>query len=73
VRLFVTDPQSLSHLITVHQLRAAGALDCPDWMRKSLGPPPKKMRDLFSDLSDEEETTADDELIPDEDEEPDGA
>jgi hypothetical protein len=42
-------------------------------MRKSLGPPPKKMRDLFSDLSDEEETTADDELIPDEDEEPDGA
>ena len=55
----MTDPQSLSHMITVDQLRAAGALDCPAWMRKSLGPEPKKGRDLFSDLSDDDEVLAD--------------
>lgn len=54
----MTDPQSLSHLITVDQLRAAGALDCPAWMRKSLGPEPKKGRDLFSDLPDDDEVLA---------------
>ncbi len=67
----MTDPQSLSHMITVDQLRAAGALDCPAWMRKSLGPEPKKGRDLFSDLSDDDEVLADesDALAEEEDEE----
>ena len=46
-------------MITVDQLRAAGALDCPAWMRKSLGPEPKKGRNLFSDLPDDEEVLAD--------------
>lgn len=55
----MTDQQSLSHLITVQQLRAAGALDCPEWMRKSLGPPPKQTRNLFSDLSDEDHVLTD--------------
>jgi len=60
----VTDQQSLSHLITVQQLRAAGALDCPDWMRKSLGPPPKQGRDLFSHQHDvEEEAPSESETI----------
>lgn len=58
-------------MITVDQLRAAGALDCPAWMRKSLGPEPKKGRDLFSDLSDDDEVLADesDALAEEEDEE----
>ena len=63
----MTDPQSLSHLITVDQLRAAGALDCPAWMRKSLGPEPKKGRDLFSDLPDDDEVLAGESDAADED------
>ena len=69
----MTDPQSLSHLITVQQLRAAGALDCPAWMRKSLGPEPKKGRDLFSDLPDDDELQSkdSDSVLKDEDEDDD--
>lgn len=33
--------------------------DCPEWMRKSLGPPPKQTRNLFSDLSDEDHVLTD--------------
>ena len=40
-------------LITVDQLRAAGALDVPPAWRKSLGG--AEERDLFSDLPDEED------------------
>jgi hypothetical protein len=40
------------HLITVDELRAAGALDVPAAWRKSLGP---EERDLFSDLPDEDD------------------
>ena len=38
------------HLISVDELRAAGALDVPAAWRKSLGQPD---RDLFSDLTDD--------------------
>lgn len=41
------------HLISVDELRAAGALDVPAAWRKSLGG--KVDRDLFSDLGDEDE------------------
>lgn len=44
------------HLISVDELRAAGALDVPAAWRKSLGA--QVERDLFSDLPDE----ADDEI-----------
>ena len=75
----MTDRHSLSHLITVDQLRAAGALDCPPSWRKSLSaglPPKKKERDLFSDLSDDddlplEESAGVDEDAEDEDEDED--
>ncbi|MBA3482604.1 MAG: hypothetical protein H0T51_12385 [Pirellulales bacterium] len=40
------------HLISVDELRAAGALDVPAAWRKSLG---AEERDLFSDLVDEDE------------------
>ena len=40
-------------VITVDQLRIAGALDVPAWMRKSLG---GEERDLFSDVSEEGES-----------------
>jgi hypothetical protein len=40
------------HLITVDELRAAGALDVPASWRKSLGP---EERDLFSDLIEEDD------------------
>ena len=39
-------------LISVDQLRAAGALDVPPAWRKSLG---EEERDLFSDLLDDDE------------------
>jgi hypothetical protein len=39
------------HLITVDELRAAGALDVPAAWRKSLG---REERDLFSDLTDDD-------------------
>lgn len=47
------------HLISVDELRAAGALDVPPAWRKSLsaGIP---QRDLFSDLIDDEEPHPDD-------------
>ena len=45
------------HLITVDELRAAGALDVPAAWRKSLF----VERDLFSDLIDDEEPHPDDE------------
>ena len=41
------------HLISVDELRAAGALDVPAAWRKSLGGSVE--RDLFSDLSDDSE------------------
>lgn len=44
------------HLISVDELRAAGALDVPPEWRKSLGRP--RQRDLFSDLVDDDDTTA---------------
>jgi hypothetical protein len=40
-------------LISVDELRAAGALDVPAAWRKSLG----KERDLFSDFEDDESAT----------------
>jgi hypothetical protein len=42
------------HLITVDELRAAGALDVPAAWRKSLG----VERDLFSDLFGDDDTAA---------------
>lgn len=49
------DPDLASgpHLITVDELRAAGALDVPPAWRKSLGAAPVE-RDLFSDLEDDD-------------------
>jgi hypothetical protein len=41
-------------LISVDELRAAGALDVPPAWRKSLGADSTVERDLFSDLEDEE-------------------
>ena len=41
------------HVITVDELRAAGALDVPAAWRKSLGVEPVQ-RDLFSGLSDDD-------------------
>ncbi|MCC7087459.1 MAG: hypothetical protein IT427_20845 [Pirellulales bacterium] len=43
-------------LISVHELRAAGALDVPPAWRKSLGGEPVE-RDLFSDLEDDDIVT----------------
>ena len=40
------------HLITVDELRAAGALEVPASWRKSLG---QEERDLFSDLVEEDD------------------
>lgn len=45
------------HLISVDELRAAGALDVPAAWRKSLGA--EVERDLFSDLLDEAEESSD--------------
>ncbi len=45
------------HLITVDELRAAGALDVPAAWRKSLSR--KQERDLFSDLIDDDAPAAD--------------
>ncbi len=42
------------HLISVDELRAAGALDVPPAWRKSLGGEPQRQRDLFSDLIDDD-------------------
>ena len=47
------------HLITVDELRAAGALDVPAAWRKSL----VVERDLFSDLFDDEDSHADGRII----------
>ena len=47
------DYQGGPHLITVDELRAAGALDVPPGWRKSLGVEPVQ-RDLFSGLSDDD-------------------
>lgn len=46
------EDERFSGLISRDQLLAAGALDCPPEMRKSLGARPKRdgQRDLFSDL-----------------------
>ncbi len=38
-----------SHLITVDELRAAGALDVPPAWRKRLGREPRTLFDLFGD------------------------
>jgi hypothetical protein len=57
------------HLITVDELRAAGALDVPAAWRKSLG---AEKRDLFSDLSDDDEPLADGQRPAFDDSEPDG-
>ena len=43
------------HLISVDELRAAGALDVPAAWRKSLGVEGIGQRDLFSGLFDEDE------------------
>jgi hypothetical protein len=40
-----------SHLISVDELRAAGALDVPPEWRKSLGAGPERQRGLFADES----------------------
>lgn len=42
------------HLISVDELRAAGALDVPPAWRKSLGVEPKGARGLFDDLGDDD-------------------
>lgn len=45
------------HLISVDELRAAGALDVPAEWRKSLGGERKPVeRDLFSDLQDDDDS-----------------
>ena len=56
------------HLISVDELRAAGALDVPAAWRNSL----RVERDLFSDLIDDEEPQPDDQdpAPTDEDDEP---
>lgn len=41
-------------LISVDELRAAGALDVPPEWRKSLAKPKRRERDLFSDLVDDD-------------------
>jgi hypothetical protein len=48
------DPTDGPHLISVDELRAAGALEVPPSWRKSLGPDSSAERNLFSDLEDEE-------------------
>jgi len=55
-RDFAAEGGTSKHLITVDELRAAGALDVPPSWRKSLG---GKDRDLFADL------LGDDESLPD--------
>lgn len=48
------------HLISVDELRAAGALDVPPSWRKSLAPE-RVERNLFSDLPDDDEPRASEE------------
>jgi hypothetical protein len=48
------------HLISVDELRAAGALDVPAAWRKSLGPDVPAERDLFSGLLNDESPATDD-------------
>ena len=48
------DKREGPHLISVDELRAAGALDVPAWMRKSLR---NEEPNLFSDLDDDEDTS----------------
>jgi hypothetical protein len=55
----VPDCEEGPHLISADELRAAGALDVPPAWRKSLSARIVQ-RDLFSDLSDEEEPLPDD-------------
>jgi hypothetical protein len=50
------------HLISVDELRAAGALDVPPAWRKSLGQEPRKERELFSGLSEEDDTLPENQL-----------
>jgi hypothetical protein len=50
------DPIEGHHLISVDELRAAGALEVPSAWRKSLGPDSSAERNLFSDLDDEEDS-----------------
>jgi hypothetical protein len=47
------DPIEGPHLISVDELRAAGALEVPPPWRKTLGADSTVERDLFSDLEDE--------------------
>ena len=47
-------------LISVDELRAAGALDVPAKWRKSLAIETTRERDLFSDLIDEEQQPCED-------------
>ncbi len=49
------EPWDGPHLISVDELRAAGALDVPAAWRKSLG----QERDLFSDVSEDAGTRPD--------------
>lgn len=49
------------HLISVDELRAAGALDVPASWRKSLGAEQPRERDLFSDLVDDDDASLDEE------------
>jgi hypothetical protein len=49
------------HLISVDELRAAGALDVPAWWRKSLG----VERGLLFDMSDEEDAPAEEQSVSD--------
>jgi len=46
-------PTDRPHLISVHELRAAGALYVPPSWRKSLGG--EEQRDLFSNLTDDDD------------------
>jgi hypothetical protein len=64
------DPEEAKgpHLITVDELRAAGALDVPPAWRKSLGAGVE--RDLFSGLFDDDDSIPDEQQLTDRD--PDG-
>lgn len=51
------------HLISVDELRAAGALDVPPAWRKSLAPQSEE-RHLFSDVSDGNDVDSEEQAIP---------
>lgn len=66
----ISEEERRRPLISREDLRAAGVLDVPAWMRKSLRAKPPEDMPLFAGLDDEDDPDADDDASePDDDDE----